>query len=88
MVFLNAALVLGLDGRRTAFLYQLYVGGGEASRSKQVRTTCVPVVTEEGTRHKGGDGATVGHNAQFSAGLLRQSRNTRQSLELKGLKLK
>lgn len=62
-------ILLGSDGKRVPSLYHLYVGGGEPSPSWQDRMTVLPVVTEDGILHKGGDGGTAGYNIQISARL-------------------
>lgn len=53
----------GSRGRRTPSLYQLYLGGGEPSLSWQDRTAFLPVVTDVGTLHRGGDGGTAGQRS-------------------------
>lgn len=65
MAFLKPEILLGSGGRRVLSLYHLYVGGGEPSVSWQDSWTVVPVVTEVGTLHNGGDGGTVGCNISF-----------------------
>lgn len=65
----------GSRGRRTPSLYQLYLGGGEPSLSWQDRTAFLPVVTEVGTLHRGGDGGTAGQ--RFSC----QQRHTLKSAD-------
>ena len=57
--------MLGSAGRRVPSLYHLYVGGGEASPSWQVRMADLPVVTDWGILHRGGDGGTAGNGEQF-----------------------
>lgn len=55
-------------------LNHLYVGGGEPSPSWQVRVAVLPVVTEEGTLHNGGDGGTAGQHNQ-----VRETRSAHES---------
>lgn len=64
-------------------LYQLYVGGGEPSASWQDKITVLPVVTEVGTLHTGGDGGTAGQNIQFLACFHMYSRTQRTTITFK-----
>lgn len=65
VAFLKAAILLGSAGSRVVPLYHLYEDGGEPSASWQDKMTLLPVVTEVGILHTGGDGGTAGYNIQM-----------------------